>query len=135
MVPELISQVLCSFQTVTKFETIYKYINSLRGYMRLIALFVMVLSSFTVLASNKTSPVWPIINNYGNALQVQVFNSAANDISCSGSVNAYLSSGRMQSFYFFEMISKGSFASRYYSIFGVNERITHYNHSIFCYDR
>ncbi|GEM_PF-2382549 len=104
--------------------------------MRLMILFVMVLASFTAFASpKKASSVWPIINNYGNALQVQVFNNNSNDISCSGSVNVYLSSGRMQSFYFFEMISKGSFASRYYSVYGVNERITHYNHSIYCYDR
>jgi hypothetical protein len=103
--------------------------------MRSITLVACLLLSMSAFASEKTVSVWPTIFNYGNALQVQVYNTTESDITCSGSINAYLNDGRMQSFYFFESVMKGSFASRYYSVFGMNIRIVNYSHFINCYPR
>lgn len=103
--------------------------------MRSIALIALFMLSVSAFASEKQTPVWPTVFNFGNALQVQVRNTTDSDITCSGNITAYLNDGRMQSFYFFESIMKGSFASRYYSVFGVNIRIVNYNHFINCYPR
>lgn len=103
--------------------------------MRSFALVALLLSSLSSIAAEKSVPVWPRVYNYGNSLQVQVHNTTVTDIKCSGSVYAYLSNGRMQSFFFYEFIRAGSFASRYYSVYQMNTRITNSNHSIFCYAR
>ncbi len=103
--------------------------------MRSFAFVALLLSSLSSFAADKSAPVWPRVFNFGNALQVEVQNTTDKDINCSGSVYAYLSNGQMQSFFFYEFISAGSFVSRYYSIYQMNTRITNSNHSIFCYER
>lgn len=101
--------------------------------MKLSALFVLLMFSSISFASQEKAPVWPTIFNYGTSLLVQVQNTTQETISCSGSVYAYLNDGRMQSFYYFDTIPRGSFGSRYFSVFGQNIRIVSYNHFINCH--
>lgn len=76
--------------------------------------------------------VWPNVYNWGNRVEVQVFNNTDRSVWCSGSVYLRMESNKEESHYFSEFINRGMFVYRSIYPRTLSERIQRVNHSIFC---
>jgi hypothetical protein len=66
----------------------------------------------------------PVIFNFGNSLQVQINNNTADNLSCSGTVQAMTTLGRSQTFFYSDFIRSRSFSYRTFWLSGMGDRIT-----------
>lgn len=75
--------------------------------------------------------VFPSVYNFGQNVQVQIWNTTDRFITCSGSLTLTLESGERENQSFFEPVSPrfSSFRTIYPR---TNSRIVFVNHSIFC---
>lgn len=82
--------------------------------------------------AGKDTSVWPNVYNFGNHVQVQVWNHTDKEVRCSGFVYMDMESGERTSEHYFDWVrARGSsFRNVYPRIF--NDRIRSVNHSIWC---
>ena len=94
--------------------------------------FLIALIAATSLSASAQTYVRAQVINFGNSVQVQVYNTADQDISCSGNINMHTQSGRMEFAYYFDTIRKGSFSTRHFYARNFNDRIMYTTDSIYC---
>ncbi len=94
--------------------------------------FLLVAAFVTSFGASAQVYVNPTIFNFGNSVQVQIYNTNDFDISCSGSVNMYTQQNRMESGYYFDQVRKGSMSMRSFYLMNMNDRVNYTSHSIFC---
>jgi hypothetical protein len=94
--------------------------------------FLLVAAFVTSFGASAQVYVNPNIFNFGNSVQIQIYNTNDFDISCSGSVNIFTHQNRMESGYYFEQIRKGSLSIRNFYLMDMNNRVNFTSHSIFC---
>ncbi|MGE3610624.1 MAG: hypothetical protein AB7I27_13620 [Bacteriovoracaceae bacterium] len=79
--------------------------------------------------------VWPSVYNFGNRVEVRIYNTSQDDVTCSGQVNMDTNKGKRDSRFYFRRISRGmfDFESYWLSSSDSQERYVSVNHSISCY--
>lgn len=100
--------------------------------MKILILAMSLFSSVSALAQHVT--VFPRIINFGNAVQVQIYNSTEDDIHCSGSVTMHTQSNRIETNFFSDYIRshQTAFSPMYY-LMDHSDRISYANENINCY--
>ena len=94
--------------------------------------FLLVAAFVTSFGASAQVYVNPTIFNFGNSIQVQIYNTNDFDISCSGSVNMYTQQNRTESGYYFDQVRKGSVSLRSFYLMNMGDRVSFTSHSIFC---
>lgn len=56
--------------------------------------------------------VYPTVYNFGNSIQVQINNSTKDNIYCSGTIQAFTTLSRTETFFYNQVIRSGSFDYR-----------------------
>lgn len=92
--------------------------------------------AFSLLASSlafaEPAMVFPRVINFGNSVQVQVYNNTPQHVTCSGSVFITLNSGRSYSEYYLDTVMPNFMSNRSFYVRDFRDQIRFVNHSIFC---
>jgi hypothetical protein len=87
---------------------------------------------FATSVAHANSPIFPQIFNFGNSVQVQIFNPNLKDVNCSGMVYMNLSPYGVESQYFYGRIPSHTTGFRTFFLTQINVRIAFASHSIYC---
>ncbi|HXH29383.1 MAG TPA: hypothetical protein VNJ01_01100 [Bacteriovoracaceae bacterium] len=77
--------------------------------------------------------VQPRVSQWGNNVQIQIFNHTDYAVSCSGWINFSYWSGRQRSEYFNDYVQSRFNSYRTVYNHDWNDRVSRVNHSIYCY--
>lgn len=100
----------------------------------LLVLLVTMSSAFAFERPGDPVYIRPRIYNFGNQVQVDVWNTTNTDIECRGSVTLH-GQRNIQTEYYWETIYRGMSRTRTYWLRDFNDRVTFTNEFIQCYER
>jgi hypothetical protein len=76
--------------------------------------------------------VFPQVTNWGSRAELQVYNTTANPVWCSGSIFLSLDSGSTQNEFVSAYVMAGSFYTQSYYVRDFNDRIRSASNSVYC---